>query len=137
MGIQYRDNDKPAATGDGQDALSKLRDLINKAEKTNFDDPDAIKNLAGPEAAASIDRVQERINLLVDTMHEFLNARKDGKDTVAPMGKFIRLVQDTMIKYNAMEIGSIISTGMAAIAQMEQMLGKREEGFDFNTDNDN
>jgi hypothetical protein len=128
MGIQFRGGNAehdPEGVPTGDDALAKLRDLIARAEKSDLRKSDDLKKLVGEEGAATIERVQNRINELVDKMHEFLTARDNGRDTVPIMKEFIGLVQDTMIRYNAMEIGSIISTGMAGIATLEQYLGKK------------
>lgn len=141
MGLKFNDEDdqKPAIgnyTGDGSDSslLDRLRNLIKSTDSMDVNDPKALENMVGKENAATIGRVQKRIDELVNAAHGFLEAKEKGDPTKAMMD-FMRLIQDTCIKYTAIEIGSIMSTGIVGLATLEKTFGIKPEGFDDNNDN--
>lgn len=123
MAIQFRDESnedkKPKRDNSTDAAMEELRELF---KRERGDDPltdDEIASRFGPDAPGMVARVQKRLSELVDAMNAFNMARKNGADVAEPMMKLTKLLGDTMQRYNAMEISSMLATGIAAISEIE------------------
>lgn len=139
MGLKFNDDNQASneAGGDNKqdDLLDRLRGLIKSTEGKNLNDPEDLEKLVGKDNAAAINRVQKRIDELTDAAHVFLEAREKGDPTEA-MANFMRLIQDTCIKFSPVEIGSIMSTGIVALATLEKSFGIKPPKVDDDGDND-
>ena len=136
MGLKFNDdnqNQDQSDNGKQDDLLSRLRGLIKSTEGKNLSDPDDLEKVVGKENAAAIGRVQKRIDELTDAAHGFLDARAKGDPTEA-MANFMRIIQDTCIKFSPIEIGSIMSTGMVALATLEKSFGIKPPSLDDTDD---
>lgn len=137
MGLKFNDEnqnqDQPENKQD--DLLNRLRGLIKSTEgvEKNLSDPEYLEKVVGKDNAAAIGRVQKRIDELTDAAHVFLDARAKGDPTEA-MANFMRIIQDTCIKFSPIEIGSIMSTGMVALATLEKSFGIKPPSADDTDD---
>lgn len=122
--MKFRDENQDETPSEGGDFMAEIRELLNKKDPSQPMSEDEIKTRFGAETLGMVVRVQDRMDLLVDAMHEFLQAREEGGDTTSTLTKFTRLMQETVIKYSPMEVGSMLSAGMTAIAELERRFGK-------------
>jgi len=130
MAMKFRDdNEESKPTGDsGRDAMAELRDLFDSGTGQPKPLTDGeINNRFGPDAAEMVHRVQKRLDELVNAMRVFNHARQTGGDVAPALMEFTRLMSSTMQRYNSMEISSMLATGIAAIAEMEDRFGENTE----------
>lgn len=109
-----------------EDAIAQLRAMLGKnpAEATEEDVKkveDTLKAILPTDILKEMMVAQETMDLLVDKMLEVVTLREEGK--VEESGKalieFSHLVKEKVLSMTAITAGSIISAGVAAMAELE------------------
>lgn len=125
MAMKFRDDNENEKSSDtpGRDAMEELRSMFDRESSGNPLTNDEIDSRFGQGSAEMVQRVQVRLDELVDSMKRFNQARKSGGDPAPALMDFTRLMSSTMQRYNSMEISSMLATGIAAIAELEGFSG--------------
>ena len=116
------ERDKPKSSGS---ALDELRNLLGQPTQGGHQDAmppemideiiDKVQDLPDDEVAQLV-ATHKRMDELVDSWHK---VRDEPGNTEALM-KFVSLVKQTTLTLPPMQLGSIISAGIAAIVELER-----------------